>query len=218
MKVNNKKQLDQLSNQGNPFINIGIGETTIRLMSDIHAVREHGLEGIGGRKYQAKACPTENARMMKAAGELPEDADIPPCPLCELGYPVSTSYVAAIVQRETEEFNKKGEKVKVGGDAWILKKGPSLMGPLQDLLDNDNWGRTGTYDIVINAAGEGFGRKYSVAPIPAEKSMPITEAEKRSLDALYEKVDLEKMTTPLSYADIKSFVEENKIEAYEPKE
>lgn len=215
MKVSNKQQLDKLSNQGNLFFKVEKGEHTIRLMSDIYAVREHGIDMSEGG-YRSFACPTEQHRMRLAAG-VTQDNEIPPCPLCELGYPVTTSYLGAIVAREVTEFNKKGEKVTVGGDAWLLKKGPSLMGELQNLLDDDNWGRTGNYDIKITAAGDGFSRKYSVLAVSPDKCVPLNAKEQASLNTMYEKVDLDVMTTPKPYAEIKEFIDENLIDVYVPK-
>mgnify|MGYP000933030623 FL=1 len=204
MQIKNKKQLDKLSNQGNPFMVVSVGETLIRPMSEVYAVREHRIKIDGG--WKMVACPTENARMLIAAGET-QDTDIPPCPLCELGYPVSTSYLCAVVERERDEFNKKtGEKTKVGGDAFILKKGPKLMGAIQDLLDDADWGRTWDYDVKIKAEGQGLKRTYSVVGVPVEKSEKLTENEVKSFNDFKEKVDIEKMTTPRTYKEIDELI------------
>lgn len=205
MKVNNSQQLSDLSNSGSIFLKVEKGETLVRIMSDIHVVKEHRIS-VGG-KWKFPACPTENERMKIAFGES-QATEVPPCPLCELGYPVQTAYLCVVVERERKEFNKKGQEITVGGDASILKKGPTLMGPLQALLDDDNWGRTGNYDVKIVATGDNLERKYAVSPIPVDKSLPITKNEQMSLDDLYGEVDLDRMTTPNEYAKIQEIIGE----------
>ncbi len=206
MKVNSKEQLDDLSNSGSVFTKVEKGDMTIRIMSDLYVVKEHRINIEG--KWKFPACPTENARMRIAAGET-QDTEVPPCPLCELGYPVQTSYMCAIVERERKEFNKKGQEITLGGEASVLKKGAGLMGGLQKLLDDENWGKTGNYDVKISATGDNLQRKYSVSPIPAEKSPELTQKEKFSFDELTAEVDFERMTTPNSYAKIKEMLGSN---------
>ena len=48
MQIKNKKQLDKLSNQGNPFMVVSVGETLKRQMSEVYAVREHQIKINGG--------------------------------------------------------------------------------------------------------------------------------------------------------------------------
>lgn len=199
MKINSSEQLNKTSGNESPFMAVDAGDTTVRIVGDIHAVKEHNITINGKPRFIA--CPTEQARMEIAAG-VRQDQDVPPCPLCELGYPVKTTYLAMAVEREREEYNKKGQLIKLGGDAKILKKGQSVFGPIQALIDDANWGPGGDYDVKITATGEGLERRYSLIGVPANKSLPLTANELRSLEDLKEKVSLEKMTTPLEYAKI----------------
>lgn len=198
MKVNNKKQMEKLSNQGTVFTKLEKGDVKVRVIGDIHAVKEHQIKVEG--KHRAIACPTENARMLIASGES-QDTDVPPCPLCELGYPVKTNYLAMVVEREHEKDGKV-----YGGEASILKKGPTLLGEVQNLFDDENWGSGGNYDIKITASGDGLDRKYSVLAIPADKSPELTAREKASLKELEERVNLDEMTTPRPYKEIAEII------------
>lgn len=200
MKVKSKEQMDKLSNQSNVFMKLEKGETRIRVFGDIHAVKEHNIKVNG--KPRAIACPCENARMAIANGES-QATDIPSCPLCELGYPVKTSYLATVVEREAEKDGKF-----IGGEAFVLKKGPTLLGEIQNLFDDENWGR-GDYDIKITATGDGLDRKYSILAVPVDKCKPLSEKEKVALAALNEKVSLDEMTTPRTYEEIKEIIGEN---------
>lgn len=194
MKVKSKAEMDKLSNQSSVFMKVEKGETKIRVTSDIHAVKEHEIKVEG--KHRAIACPTENARLAIANGES-QDNEVPPCPLCELGYPVKTSYLAEVVEREREENGKF-----YGGEAFILKKGPKLLGEIQNLFDDENWGAGKDYDVKIIATGDKLDRKYSVLGIPAAKSAPLTSREQASLEDLRKKVSLDEMTKPRPYKEI----------------
>lgn len=200
MKVSNREQLNSVSNQDSIWTKIEVGDLMIRVMTDVFAVKEHKVEVDGRWKFPA--CPTENARMAIATGQS-QATEVPPCPLCELGYPVLTSFLAGIIEREQERFDEKtGAKKTIGGFASILKKGQTLFGPIQDLLDDPNWGTGRNYDIKITAVGEKLQRKYSLIAIPAEKSKQVTDAETDSFNELISEHDLEKMTTPRSYKEI----------------
>lgn len=204
MKVPNQKAMAKLSNTESVFMKTPEGEYLIRVMSDLYAVKEHSIKVDG--KSRMIACPTEQARAMKEFGILPEDADIPPCPLCELGYPVSTKYLAVVVEREREEFDKKGNKIKVGGDAWVLKKGTTVFSHIQALHEDPDFGKGQDYDIKIVVTGKGLQTKYTITPVSKEKSAPLTVEEQRALASLAEKVDLEEMTTPRKYPEIKEII------------
>lgn len=215
MKINNREQLNQTSNQESIFTQFEEGKKTVRVMTDIYAVKEHRVQ-IDGR-WRFIACPTENLRMKIKAGVADFDADVPPCPLCELGYPVRTAYLTAIVEREYEEFDKEtGEKTLKGGNSSILKKGATIFGPIQDLLDDPAWGRTGKYDIVITATGKDLERKYSVIPVPVEKSKPLSPKELKNWDEFAEEQDLDVMTTPRGYEEIQKII--GKLGEYKEKE
>lgn len=179
--------MDSASDNKSIFMKLEEGEKKIRVIGDIHAVKEHSVLIEGRSKFIA--CPTENARMLIEAGELPTDSEIPACPLCELGYPVKTSYLAIAVDRDSEE-------------AGVLKKGPKVLGEIQGLIDDEDWGAAGDYDIKITATGEGLKRKYTVMGVPANKSKPLTEKEESSLSKLLTETNLEKMTTPKPYSEI----------------
>lgn len=190
--------MDKLSNQSSVFMKLGKGETKIRVIGDIHAVKEHAIKVQG--KHRAIACPCENARMAIASGAS-QDLDVPPCPLCELGFPVKTSYLAKVVEREQEKDGKF-----YGGEAWVLKKGTTLLGEIQNLIDDENWGDPSKYDIKITATGDGLERKYSILAVPAEKSPALTNKEQVSLKSLEEKTSLEEMTTPRTYKEIQEII------------
>lgn len=198
MKVQDKKQMEKLSNNASVFMKIEKGDTRIRVIGDIHAVKEHDLK-VGG-KFKAIACPCENARMAIANG-VSQDTDVPPCPLCELGYPVKTSYLAKVVERETEKDGKF-----YGGEAYVLKKGASLLGEIQNLFDDENWGKAGNYDIKITATGDKLERRYSIMAIPADKCQPLSKKEEISLANLDNNADLDEMTTPRPYSEIKEII------------
>lgn len=200
MKVSDKKQMDKLSNQASVFMKIEKGETKIRVVGDIHAVKEHDIKVDG--KFKAIACPTENARMAISNG-VSQDLDVPPCPLCELGYPVKTSYLAKVVERETEKDGKF-----YGGEAYVLKKGPQLLGEIQNLFDDENWGKGGDFDIKITATGDKLDRRYSILAIPAGKSAPLSKKEEISLANLDKNANLDEMTTPRPYAEIVKIIGE----------
>lgn len=200
MKVKSKDQMSKLSGNASPFMKIEEGDTLVRVVGDIHAVKEHNIKVAG--KFRAVACPCENARMAVANGES-QETDIPPCPLCELGYPVITSYLAVVVEREAEKNGKF-----YGGEAWVLKKGQTLLGEIQNLFDDENWGRAGDYDIKITATGQKLNRKYSVIAIPAAKSKPLSKKEEASLSTFKDKVDLDQMTTPRTYKEIQEIIGE----------
>lgn len=214
MKVQSKEQLDNLSEQTSVFMKVEKGETVIRILSGLYAVKQHSLKI--GDDFRFPACPTENARMRIAAGET-QDTEVPPCPLCELGYPVQTQYLCTILERERKEFNKKGQEITVGGDAWVLKKGPALMGKIQAFLDDENWGSAGDYDIKIIAVGDQLARKYEVSPIPKEKCKPLSPAEEKAVADISLEVDLEKMTTPNSYEKVKEIIGDDFPEYTPPK-
>lgn len=208
MKVASKKQMEQLSGQGGTFMKVEKGDTKIRVVSDIHAVMEHRCTVEG--KVRFIACPTENARMAIAAG-VSQSEEVPPCPLCEKGYPAKVNYLAKVVEREHEANGKL-----VGGKAYILKKGKTLLGEIQNLVDDENWGDPRRYDIKLSATGDGLGRKYGVSPVPVDKSPELNARERESLRALDEKVDLDQMTTPRPYAEIVKIVGD--IEEYDEAE
>lgn len=199
MKVLNKQHMQQVSNQGSVFTKVEEGEMRVRVIGDIHVVKEHQLKIDG--KFRAIACPTENARLTMMTGEN-QSTEIPPCPLCELQYPLKTSYLAMIVERE---YSDKNGKLK-GGEASVLKKGSTLLGEIQNLFDDENWGREGNYDIKITATGQGFDRKYSVLGIPANKSAELCPREEQSIKRLKEKVSLDEMTIPRPYDEIKEII------------
>jgi hypothetical protein len=201
MKVSNKEQMDKLSGNESVFTEVKEGEMRIRVVSDIEAVREHNFKLNG--KHRAVACPTEQARMEIKAG-IRQDLNVPPCPLCELGYPVKTTYLAKIVERETEKDGKF-----YGGEASVLKKGKTLLGEIQNLIDDENWGDPKNYDIKIVATGKNLERKYSILAIPADKCKPLNQREQLAVDELNEKADLTKMTTPRTYKEIADILGEN---------
>lgn len=200
MKVNSKEQMNKLSGQASVFTKVDEGELRVRVIGDIEVVREHGFKLNGS--HRSIVCPTEQARMEIKAG-IRQDKEVPPCPLCELGYPVKTTYLAKVVEREYEEDGKT-----YGGEASVLKKGPKLLGEIQNLFDDENWGKAGNYDVKIIATGQKLKRKYSVMGIPADKCTPLNEREQMSLDDLNKVVDLSQMTTPRSYKEIKEIIGE----------
>lgn len=199
--VKNREQLNKASGNESPFTEIREGDTRIRIIGEVHAIKEHSIL-VGGRN-RFPACPTENARMN-------ESQDIQPCPLCELGYPVKTSFLAYAIEREVEQFNTKtGAKETVGGRASVLKKGQTVFGPIMTYLDDADYGRNEDYDFKITATGKGLQRKYQILAYPADKSKPLTEHEKTNLENLKGKVDLNKMETPLPYEEIKKLIGDN---------
>lgn len=197
-KVNNKGELDKVSGNESIWTEIKEGDTRIRVIGDVHAIKEHSIVLAGKNRFPA--CPTENARMNGSQ-------DIEPCPLCELGYPVKTSFMALIVEREQEQFNSKtGAKELIGGRASVLKKGATVFGPIMTYLDDADYGRNEDYDFKINAVGKGLSRKYTIMALPADKCQPLSENEKTNLENLKLKADLNKMETPLSYSEIKEMI------------
>ena len=200
-KVNNKEQLDKVSGNESPFMEIKEGETRIRIIGDVHAIKEHSI--LVGGKNRFPACPTENARMNGSQ-------DIEPCPLCELGYPVKTSFVAFAVEREQEQFNSKtGVKETVGGRASVLKKGSTVFSPIMTFMDDADFGHSEDYDFKIKAEGKGLSRKYTIMAISADKCSPLSDLEKANLENLKGKVSLEKMETPLKYQEIVEIIGSN---------
>lgn len=209
MKIQNKKQMDQLSNQDSVFLSIDEGETRVRIIGDIYAVLEHGIEIEGKRRNIA--CPTENVRKEIQLGLLSPDTEIPTCPLCELGYPVKAQYLAFTLVREKEEDGKLVPPL-----AGVLKKGPSLLGKIQNYLESSDWGNAGNYDFKILATGKDLKRRYEVNPVPVDKSPEFNDRERMVIERAKERVDLDKMTTPLPYSKIKEEIGE-KYPSYEPK-
>lgn len=204
MKMQSKEQMDKLSGNTSVFKKVEAGEMQIRVIGDIYGVMEHAIK-IGG-KHRAIACPTENKRKQIANGES-QDTEVPPCPICEKGNTAKISYLAFIVERETERNGKF-----YGGEAWVLKKGNSLLGAIQALMDDDNWGKGGDYDVKVVATGEDKMRRYTVMGIPAAKSKPLSAKEQASLADLQAKVSLEEMTTPRPYSEILEIVGDANIE------
>lgn len=198
MKVADRKMLDSAAGDGGTFLKIEKGDTKIRVLGPVHAVKEHKYIKPDG-KIRFIACPCENDRMAIAAG-IKQDGEVAPCPLCNLGYPVQTSYLAKALVRE----ERQGDRV-FGGVAGILKKGKTLLGAIQNLLDDPAWSGV-EHDIKITATGDGLARKYGVMPLPAQRCAPLSGRENEAVRRLDEKVDLDAMTTPLSFAEIQEEV------------
>lgn len=186
--------MDDVSDNKSIFIKIEEGEKKVRVIGDIHDVKEHNVLIEGKRKFIA--CPTENVRMRISAGELDKESDVPPCPLCELGYPVKTSYLAVAVDRDEE-------------CAGVLKKGSTVLGAIQSLKDDEDWGNGEDYDVKIVATGKDLARKYAINGIPPNKSKELTEKEKTSLAKLNEETSIDQMTFPKSYDDIRKQIGED---------
>ena len=116
MKVENTKQMDKMSGSSTKFLKLQEGANKVRVVSDIHAVREHGTNI---KKLAFTVCPTEMARMEFEFGVSQDNTPVP-CPLCEKGYPVSTKYIAIAIKRNDNGNDEIG----------ILKASKAVLGAI----------------------------------------------------------------------------------------
>lgn len=82
-------------------------------------------------------------------------------------------------------WNPKAKKIQV---LQITQK--SIMKSIKSLTSDEDWGDPLTYDMSIDAIGEGLEREYNVNPKP-KAELPVEAIAE--WDAIKDKVDLEKM-------------------------
>ena len=65
----------------------------------------------------------------------------------------------------------------------------SIIGPIEELIANSDWGDPREYDLTINKKGEGLETEYSVQPSPEkpvpEEALAQLKATQIDLEALY---------------------------------
>lgn len=187
MKVN--REIVSKTTNVSPFLKIQEGKTKVRIVSDVHGVKEHRIE-VGGQARMI-ACPKENEYWKRMTEGEQTDEALPRCPLCEKKYPVNTSFIALVINREN-------------GEIKVLKKGKTVFGPLMNY--QEDIGDIKGYDIVIRAEGKGVNTKYEVSP-SIKDNKPITGDEEVRVKQT--DIDLDLMTTPRSYDEIVDIIGEN---------
>ncbi len=190
MKVKDSKQMDKMSGSSAKFLKLQEGTNKVRVVSDIHVVREH-RSNI--KKLSFTVCPTEMARLAVEFGESQDSTPLP-CPLCEKGYPVNTKYLATAILRNT-----KGED-----EIGILKASKTVLGSIMDIDEDEDFeGTYRNFDFNIRGKGEGKQRRYTVQCIPNKKveDKDITDDEKEKV-MTFGPETLDRMTTALEYEKI----------------
>ena len=134
------------------------------------------------KPYQLYVCWTNDSsgaqRKVRAALEN--------CPLAERGEKIQAHWYTAIINRKT-------------GKPAILEMGSQIFKQIVSLRKNTKWGDPRFYDINIERNPKGSQPLYNVQPQPKE---PLTDAEKAMVKTFLDNVDLEKMTTPPTRAEV----------------
>ena len=81
----------------------------------------------------------------------------------------------------------------------------SIIGPIEELLVNSDWGDPREYDLTINKKGEGLETEYSAQPSPEkpvpEEALTLLKATQIDLEALYRSEDPFKGPATVAVAD-----------------
>lgn len=175
-----------------PFLKVENGENRYRIASLVYGVKEHRIETPNG--FTSTACPREMRRWEVNMTGQDQGGELPQCPICE---------AIADDQAKASKWRARPQYLALAidrrdGHVGVLKKGPSVFQPITNFNEDPEWGDVRRFDIKIMKHGQGLDTAYQVMPLPHDS--PITEAEQEAVKQ--SGIDLEKMTSPLSYAKI----------------
>jgi hypothetical protein len=109
------------------------------------------------------------------------------CPLCQQGEQASARWYVMAINRKTEK-------------PAVLEMGPQIFKQIVGLSKKPKWGDPKKYDLDIERQPKGSQPLYVVSPEPHSE---LTDEEKAMLKAFSEHVDLKKMTTPPTPAEVR---------------
>lgn len=199
MELSFDEAKNQVSSVSNNYIKFGIEKTKIRSVSNPFLSFRHRLEDPTG-KVLNPACPNEGKRPKLGV-----------CPICDelLESPVSP-----------DEYQERGARKvlymlvidRTDGQIKILDKMSIIKTIVDHSLDED-WGNPKEYDFTVTKEGTGMATKYTTVASP--KKSPLTDEELKMIESC--EIDLERMTTPDTYENLKKRINGEKVE-YEQKE
>ena len=195
MKISNKETLDKAGERKSPFLTLE-DATKIRIVSDVHGIKEHRILVNGQNRMIA--CPRENEMWRRETEGEQTDAEIPKCPLCEKKYPAKVAFLAMVINR-------------ANGEVKVLKKGTTVFGPIMEY--NEEIGDVRGYDLNIKKKGKGLETEYTIIPLEKD-NQPISGDETGRIES--SDIDIGLMTTPREYDEIVEIIGEN-YPVYVPK-